>query len=112
MHGGGIMIAKDRERTSRDELARVPLKYLTALFGGGNERPVRYALRKQQAVRAYRRALTVGDISAETSAETLRAADSSPEEAEAIYRLTALCTVADRFVIPSSYREQVAEVSR
>jgi nitrate reductase beta subunit len=92
------------------DLARLPLKYLAALFGAGNETPVRYALRKEQAVRAYRRSRTVGDVTPDAAAQMLRAADSSVEEAEAIYRLTSLCTVEDRFVIPPSYREQAAEV--
>ena len=41
--------------------------------------------------------------------ELLRAADSSLEEAEAIYRLTALCTIDDRFVVPPSYGEHALE---
>jgi nitrate reductase beta subunit len=94
----------------RDEaLARLPLKYMASLFGAGNETPVSYALRKQSAVRAYRRAVTVGDISMDDASARLRAADCSVEEAEAIYRLTSLCTVGDRFVIPGSMREHAAE---
>jgi nitrate reductase beta subunit len=93
------------------DLARVPVKYLASLFGAGNEGPVRYALHKEQAVRAYRRAVTVGDVTLETAHEMLRAADCSVEEAEAIYRLTSLCTVDDRFVVPPSYREQVTEAA-
>jgi nitrate reductase beta subunit len=89
--------------------ARLPLKYLAALFGAGDEAPVRYALRKQQAVRAYRRAETVGDVSKASAMAMLREADSSVEEAEAIYRLTSLCTVADRFVVPPSLREEAIE---
>ena len=91
------------------EKARLPLRYLAGLFGAGNETPVRYALRKEQAVRAYRRAMTVGDVTLDRAAELLRLADSSREEAEAIYRLTSLCTVDDRFVVPPSYGEQAME---
>jgi nitrate reductase beta subunit len=36
----------------------------------------------------------------------LREADCTAEEAEAIYRLTALCTFEDRFVIPPMHREE------
>jgi nitrate reductase beta subunit len=86
--------------------SRVPMQYLAKLFGAGHEGHVRYALRKQKAVRIYRRALTVGDIDGETAARALREADCSPEEAEAIYRLTALCTFDDRFVIPPMHREE------
>ena len=36
----------------------------------------------------------------------LAQADCTPEEAEAIYRLTALCTFEERFVIPPMHREE------
>jgi nitrate reductase beta subunit len=90
--------------------ARVPLKFLANLFGAGHEGKVRYALRKQKAVRWYRRARTVGDVDLATAERMLREADSSPEEAEAIYRLTALCTFEDRFVIPPAHREEAIQM--
>jgi nitrate reductase beta subunit len=71
---------------------------------------VRYALRKQKAVRWYRRALTVGDVETSVAERMLREADSSPEEAEAIYRLTSLCTFEDRFVIPPMHREEAIQM--
>ncbi len=40
----------------------------------------------------------------------LRAADCTAEEAEEIYKLTALCTFEDRFVIPPSHREEALEM--
>ena len=40
----------------------------------------------------------------------LREADCSSEEAEAIYRLTSLCTFDDRFVIPPMHREEAIEM--
>ena len=90
--------------------ARVPMKFLANLFGAGHEGKVRYALRKQKAVRWYRRALTVGDVTMETAARMLREADCSPEQAEAIYRLTSLCTFEERFVIPPMHREEAIEM--
>ena len=69
-------------------------------------------LKKQMAVRNYRRALTVGDVSMETAQKMLMEADCSPEEAEGIYRLTALCTFDDRFVIPPAHREEAIEMTR
>ena len=65
--------------------ARIPMKFMASLFGAGHEGRVRYALRKQKAVRWYRRALTVGDVPQETVDRMLREADCSREEAEAIY---------------------------
>ncbi|MCR4373795.1 MAG: nitrate reductase subunit beta [Acidobacteria bacterium] len=90
--------------------SRVPLQFLANLFGAGHGGPVKYALRKQKAVRWYRRAVTVGDVDMATAERMLREADCSPEEAEAIYRLTSLCTFDDRFVIPPMQREQALEM--
>ena len=91
------------------EEARVPLKFLANLFGAGQEGKVVYSLRKQKSVRWYRRAMTVGDVTPETAERMLREADCSQEEAEAIYKLTSLCTFEDRFVIPPLYREEALE---
>ncbi len=90
--------------------ARVPTQYLASLFGAGDDRGVRYALRKQKAVRWYRRAVTVGDVAIETAERMLREADCSADEADAIYRLTSLCTFEDRFVIPPMHREEAIEM--
>jgi nitrate reductase beta subunit len=45
-----------------------------------------------------------------TAERALREAECSPEEAEAIYRLTSLCTFDDRFVIPPMHREEAIEM--
>ena len=92
------------------EQSRVPLEFLASLFGAGHESKVLYALKKQKSVRWYRRALTVGEVTMETAERMLRAADCSVEEAEAIYRLTSLCTFDDRFVIPPAQREEAIEM--
>ena len=105
------------EHTSEDlfhdiESSRVPMQFLANLFGAGHEGKVRYALRKQKAVRWWRRALTVGDVEQATAARMLREADCTPEAADAIYRLTSLCTFEDRFVIPPAHREEAIEMMR
>jgi nitrate reductase beta subunit len=90
--------------------ARVPMKYLDSLFGVGSETKLRYALRKQKAVRWYRRALTVGDVQMPVAERMLKEADCSINEAEAIYHMTAICPEKERFVIPPSHREIAAEI--
>jgi nitrate reductase beta subunit len=90
--------------------ARTPMAYLASLFSAGQEGPVRYAMKKQMAVRLWRRALTVGDIEVDVAKRALREANCSPEEAEEIYKMTSLPTFEDRFVIPPSHREQAIEV--
>jgi nitrate reductase beta subunit len=94
------------------EEARVPMKFLANLFGTGEEAPLRYALRKQKAVRWYRRFKTVGDVDEQTALRMLQEADCSPDEAEAIYKLTSLCTFDDRFVIPPMHREEAIQMMR
>jgi nitrate reductase beta subunit len=108
----------DTVTTDSDDLfhdidkARAPVEYLAALLGAGNSGMVSYALRKQMAVRHYRRSLTVGDVDAEVVDRMLREADCSRDEAEAIYRLTALCDENDRFVIPPAHREEAIEMMK
>ncbi len=92
------------------EKARVPIQFLSSLFSAGNESKVRYALRKQSAVRMWRRHLTVGDVDEATADRALLEADCSREEADAIYQLTSLATFDDRFVIPPAQREMAIEM--
>jgi len=92
------------------EEARAPIEYLASMFGTKHTGKVRYALRKQKAVRWYRRAITVGDVDMATAERMLREADCTPAEAEAIYRLTSLCSFEERFVIPPMHREQAIEM--
>ena len=53
-----------------------------------------------------------GDVAMETAEKMLREADCSPEQAEAIYQLTSLCTFEDRFVIPPAHREEALEMMK
>lgn len=92
------------------EKARAPIRYLGNLFAAGNNAKVRYTLKKQMAVRTYRRAQTVGDVDKETAEKLLTEADCTPEEAEAIYQLSSLARLEDRFVIPPAHREEAVEM--
>ena len=92
------------------EKARVPIQYLGRLFAAGNDGKVRYALRKQYAVRLWRRHLTVGDVDREAALRALTEADCTPEEADAIYRLPALASMDERVVIPPAQREMAIEM--
>lgn len=94
------------------EDARVPMKYMASLFGGGNEGKLRYALKKQYAVRSHRRGVTVGDIDQEKIDKMLVEADCTKEEADEIFRLSALATFEDRFVIPPMHREEAIEMMK
>ena len=88
---------------------RVPISYLASLFSAGDEDKIRYVLRKLMAVRTFKRAETVGDIPMAVALEALKLADTTEAEAEEIYRMTALPTFAQRFVIPPMHREEAIE---
>ena len=87
------------------EEARLPIRYLASLFGAGNADVVRDSLRKLIAVRWYRRSLDVDDVAAEKVDAMLAEAGLTRAQAEAIYRLTALSTLDERFVLPPLQRE-------
>ena len=102
--------------TANDELfspiekARLPMQYLAKLFSGGNLNQVRYALKKQYAVRLFKRLETVGDMDAATVKHALNEVGMTEAEAEAVYRLTSLPTMDERFVIPPSHREEAMQM--
>ncbi len=91
------------------ERARLPLRYLAGLFGGGNAAVVEAAYRKLIAVRLHRRATQVGDTPAEAAAGALAAAGLTPRQADEIYRLTSLASMPERVVIPGLAREEQTE---
>ena len=88
------------------EDARLPIKYLASLFSAGDPAPVAASLKKLMAVRWYRRSLELKDVDAAAAARVLAEAGLTPESANAIYRLTALSTLDDRFVLPPLQREE------
>ena len=93
------------------ESARVPIRYMARLFSAGNEAEVTAVYKKLIAVRVHRRAVAVGDIADEEAARALAEAKTNEEEADAIYRLTALPTFEERFVIPPLAREMAIEAT-
>jgi nitrate reductase beta subunit len=91
--------------------ARIPVAYIASIFSAGNEEIVREVYRKQIAVRLYKRSQRVKDISAADAAEAMRLGKTTPEECEAIFNLTSLPTMEERFVIPEMGREEAIEQS-
>jgi nitrate reductase / nitrite oxidoreductase, beta subunit len=107
---GGVVKSDLDELFADTEKARVPMAYLGRLFAAGNDGKLRYALKKQMAVRIARRHLTVGDVTKEAAERALAQADTTWEQVDAIYKLTSLATFEDRFVIPPSQREMALEM--
>ncbi|WP_242393160.1 nitrate reductase subunit beta [Anaeromyxobacter oryzisoli] len=90
---------------------RIPVGYLASMFAAGNARVVEEALGILTAVRAHRRARTVGDVTAADAARRLSDAEITEETAEAIHRLTVFPTLRERIVHPPLGREVESEAA-
>ncbi len=93
------------------EKARIPVRYMASLFSAGNEEIIKEVYRKNIAVRLYKRAQRVKDIPESEVLDALRIGKTTPEEVEAIFNLTSLPTMEERFVIPAFAREEAIEQS-
>ena len=82
---------------------RIPLKYLANLFTAGDEAPVKLALKRLLAMRAYKRAETVDGKS---DLQVLEDVGLSESQAKEMYRYLAIANYEDRYVIPSAHREE------
>lgn len=94
-----------------DEI-RIPIAYLARLFAAGNEDEIKYILKKQLAVRYFRRFETVGDVDKEWVDSLLSEVQLDAEEVRKIYHLTSLALFHERFVIPPAHREESIEMLR
>ncbi|MBI2850435.1 MAG: nitrate reductase subunit beta [Chloroflexi bacterium] len=101
----------NRDFFGKVEDSRVPMKYMAHLFSAGNEEIVKKALKKLMAVRAYQQAKSVGNLSVGQASAQLAEAGCSTDEAEAIFRMTALPRFEDRFVLPPYHREEAIETT-
>jgi nitrate reductase beta subunit len=106
----GVYDSSNEELFSPIEKARLPMEYLARLFSAGNVDPVRLALKKQYAIRLFKRMETVGDMDPVVVKQALAEVGCSEAEAEQIYRLTSLATVEDRYVIPPMHREEAMQM--
>jgi nitrate reductase beta subunit len=107
----GDVVRNDLDELFADiEKARAPIEYLGKMFTGGNLGKLRYALRKELAVRVWRRHVTVGDIDEAKAMAALAEADCTPDQADAIYKLSALASFEDRFEVPPFQREMAIEM--
>ncbi len=91
------------------EQSRLPIQYLARLFSAGNTEIVAGVMKKLMAVRYYKRAQQVKDLDEAAVGKILREANTTPAEAQAIYELTALPTVYQRYVLPPLQREEAIE---
>jgi nitrate reductase beta subunit len=106
----GVYDAANEELFSPIDKARLPIQYMARLFSAGNTNHVNYSLKKQYAVRLYKRLETVGDVDEAVVKRALAECNMDEAEAEAIYRLTSLPTMDERVVIPPAHREEALQM--
>ncbi|MCF7982062.1 MAG: nitrate reductase subunit beta [Pseudomonadales bacterium] len=81
---------------------RIPIKYLANLLTAGDEKPVKLALKRLLAMRAYKRAQNVENLDDQAVLEEVGLTTLQVEE---MYRYLAIANYEDRYVIPSAHRE-------
>ncbi|MCX7117830.1 MAG: nitrate reductase subunit beta [Legionellales bacterium] len=81
---------------------RIPIRYLANLLSAGHEPPIRLALERMLAMRAYMRQRNVYGL--ENNA-ILERVGLSLAQLEDMYQLMAIANYEDRFVIPTSHQE-------
>ncbi|MBU6445011.1 MAG: nitrate reductase subunit beta, partial [Alphaproteobacteria bacterium] len=85
---------------------RIPVRYLANLLTAGDEAPVVSALERMMAMRAYMRAKTVDGVIDEEIATRVGLSGRVIEE---MFKIMSLADYEDRFVIPTTHREQVED---
>ncbi|MCG5030942.1 nitrate reductase subunit beta [Mesosutterella sp. OilRF-GAM-744-9] len=78
---------------------RIPVRYMARLLTAGDEKPIRRALMKLMALRAYMRSKTVEGCEAPAVPPELGL---STRQYEDMYRYLAIADYEDRFVIPTA----------
>jgi nitrate reductase beta subunit len=85
---------------------RIPVKYLANMLTGGKEEPVRLGLKRMMAMRHYMRGKM---IEGKDNSGILEEVDLTPELVEDMYKIMAIANYEDRYVIPTSHREETLD---
>ena len=85
---------------------RIPVKYLANMLTAGDEKPVRLALQRMLAMRAYKRD---ENVEGKINLEVLEQVGLTEAQAKEMYRYLAIANYEDRYVIPTSHRELAKE---
>lgn len=81
---------------------RIPLRYLANMLTAGDEKPVKRALKRLLAMRAFKRSQQVEGVQ---DLQVLEDVGLSVPQVEEMYRYLAIANYEDRFVVPSAHRE-------
>jgi len=85
---------------------RIPIRYLANLLTAGAEAPIVAALERLLAMRAFYRHRQLGEAGGQ---EALAQAGLSVAQVEEMHRYLSIANYEDRFVIPTSHREQAED---
>ncbi|MCP3972054.1 MAG: nitrate reductase subunit beta [Rhodobacteraceae bacterium] len=98
-------IGIDRDMPDVSSL-RIPVRYLANMLTAGDEAPVVTALERMLAMRGYMRSKTVDGV---VDLEIAKRVGLDPLQIEDMYKIMALANYEDRFVVPTTHREQVED---
>ncbi len=87
---------------------RVPLMYLTSMFGAGNEEVVKKSLLRQLAIRHYQRSIRVDN---KPNTKVLDRVGLSEEDAKGIVRALSHAFYNERFVVPTTKKHSDKKTS-
>jgi nitrate reductase beta subunit len=85
---------------------RIPVRYLANLLTAGSEAPIVSALERLLAMRVHYRQKQLGDGD---GMDVLKQARLTIAQVEDMHRYLAIANYEDRFVIPTSHREQAED---
>ncbi|WP_251552970.1 nitrate reductase subunit beta [Neobacillus muris] len=86
---------------------RIPIEYLANLLTAGDETHIRTTLKKMAVMRTYMRSVQTNKA---PNTAIIEALGLSEQDIQDMYRLLAIAKYEDRFVIPASHREEVADL--
>lgn len=86
---------------------RIPIDYLAQLLTAGDTDHIRATLKKMSVMRQYMRAV---QINKSIDPALVSSVGLTEQQIEDMYRLLAIAKYDDRFVIPSSHREEVSDL--
>jgi nitrate reductase beta subunit len=89
-----------------DEM-RIPIEYLANLLTAGDQSHIRQVLKKMAVMRTYMRSV---QTKKQPNVEIVEHLGLSEQDIKDMYRLLAIAKYEDRFVIPASHREHVADL--
>ncbi len=85
---------------------RIPVRYLANMLTAGDEAPVVSALERMLAMRGYMRSKLIDGVVDNAIAEQV---GMTPLEVEDMYHVMSIANYEDRFVVPTTHRENVED---